>query len=138
MWRLSSRLSSASLDCLPVAELIGESGDRLLHWDLHYDNVLAGEREPWLAIDPQPLAGDPGFDLLPALDNRWDEILATGNPAKAIQHRFDLLTETLSLNRERARSWTLARVLQNTLWDIEDGNPTMDPTQSTIATTLLP
>jgi acetylornithine deacetylase/succinyl-diaminopimelate desuccinylase-like protein len=30
-----------------VAELIGEPGDRLLHWDLHYDNVLAGQREPW-------------------------------------------------------------------------------------------
>ena len=39
-----------------VAELMGEPGDRLLHWDLHYDNVLAGERDPWLAIDPEPLA----------------------------------------------------------------------------------
>lgn len=47
-----------------VAELIGEPGDRLLHWDLHYDNVLAGEREPWLAIDPEPLVSDPGFDLM--------------------------------------------------------------------------
>ncbi len=53
-----------------VAELVGEPGDRLLHWDLHYDNILAGQREPWLAIDPEPLAGDPGFDLLPALHNR--------------------------------------------------------------------
>ncbi|HEV7829090.1 MAG TPA: aminoglycoside phosphotransferase family protein [Pseudonocardiaceae bacterium] len=47
-----------------MAELIGEPGDRLLHWDLHYDNILAGQREPWLAIDPEPLAGDPGFDLV--------------------------------------------------------------------------
>jgi streptomycin 6-kinase len=29
-----------------VAELTGEPGDRLLHWDLHYDNILAGQREP--------------------------------------------------------------------------------------------
>lgn len=40
-----------------VAELVGEPGDRMLHWDLHYDNVLAAQREPWLAIDPEPLAG---------------------------------------------------------------------------------
>jgi streptomycin 6-kinase len=53
-----------------VAELVAEPGDQLLHWDLHYENVLAGEREPWLAIDPEPLAGDPGFDLWPALDSR--------------------------------------------------------------------
>jgi streptomycin 6-kinase len=121
-----------------TAEVLPEPGDRLLHWDLHYDNILAGQREPWLAIDPEPLAGDPGFDLLPALDNRWDEVLATGDPAKAIRRRFDLLTETLSLDRERARAWTLARVLQNTLWDTEDGKPTMDPAQATIATTFLP
>src|SRR5688572_13148750 len=42
-----------------VGELAGSAADRLLHWDLHYENVLAGQREPWLAIDPKPLAGDP-------------------------------------------------------------------------------
>jgi streptomycin 6-kinase len=33
-----------------VAGLVGEPGHRMLHWDLHYDNVLAAERELWLAI----------------------------------------------------------------------------------------
>ncbi|TDD88717.1 aminoglycoside phosphotransferase family protein [Actinomadura rubrisoli] len=120
-----------------VDELIGESGDRLLHWDLHYDNVLAGEREPWLAIDAEPLAGDPGFDLLPALDNRWDEVLATGDTGRAVLRRFDLLTEVLGLDRQRATGWTLGRVLQNSLWDIEDGKTALDPVQVAIATALL-
>ena len=31
----------------------------LVHGDLHYANVLAADREPWLVIDPQPLSGDP-------------------------------------------------------------------------------
>ncbi|MFH8554062.1 aminoglycoside phosphotransferase family protein [Streptomyces celluloflavus] len=120
-----------------VAELIGEPGDRLLHWDLHYDNVLAGEREPWLAIDPEPLAGDPGFELLPALDNRWDEVLATGDVARAVLRRFDLLTEVVGLDRRRAAGWTLGRVLQNALWDIEDGKTALGPAQIAIATALL-
>jgi streptomycin 6-kinase len=120
-----------------MAELIGEPGDRLLHWDLHYDNILAGQREPWLAIDPEPLAGDPGFDLLPALHNRWDEVVATGDVARAVLRRFDLLTEVLGLDRQRATGWTLSRVLQNALWDIEDGETALDPAQITIATTLL-
>ncbi|NEB81831.1 hydroxyurea phosphotransferase [Streptomyces sp. SID14478] len=96
-----------------VREVVGEPGDRLLHWDLHFENVLAGEREPWLAIDPKPLAGDPGFDLWPALDNRFaaDEVL----------WRFDAMTQVLGLDRERARAWTLGRVLQNALWDVADG-----------------
>ncbi|MFD0339845.1 aminoglycoside phosphotransferase family protein [Streptomyces sp. NPDC127117] len=120
-----------------VAELIGEPGDRLLHWDLHYDNVLAGEREPWLAIDPEPLAGDPGFDLMPAMHNRWDEVVATGDVPRAVLRRFDRLTEVLGLDRQRAIGWTLGRVLQNTLWDIEDGKSALEPSQLAIATALL-
>ena len=82
-----------------VGELAGTAGDRLLHWDLHYENVLAGEREPWLAIDPKPLAGDPGFDLLPALHNRWEEVVATGDVAGAVLRRFDIMTEVLGLEQ---------------------------------------
>ncbi|MFJ6935232.1 aminoglycoside phosphotransferase family protein [Streptomyces sp. NPDC101132] len=117
-------------DCAAaVAEVAGEPGDRLLHWDLHYDNVLAGGREPWLAIDPKPLSGDPGFELLPALVNRWD-------PA-AVRRRFDLMTEVLGLDRERARAWTLGRVLQNLLWEVEDGESCLPDRQVRVAEVLL-
>ncbi|MFI1399500.1 aminoglycoside phosphotransferase family protein [Streptomyces sp. NPDC020681] len=121
-------------DCAAaVREVAGDSGDRLLHWDLHYDNILAAHpenpREPWLAIDPKPLAGDRGFDLLPALYNRFD-------PAETLW-RFDLMTETLGLDRERARAWTLGRVLQNSLWDVEDGESGLQEEQVSIARALL-
>ncbi|GAB2870557.1 aminoglycoside phosphotransferase family protein [Streptomyces deserti] len=103
-------------DCAAaVREVVDEPGDRLLHWDLHYENVLAADRAPWLAIDPKPLAGDPGFDLLPALYNRFDP--------DEIPWRFDAMTGVLGLDRERARAWSLGRVLQNCLWEIEDGRP---------------
>ncbi|MEQ4715890.1 aminoglycoside phosphotransferase family protein [Nonomuraea sp. B19D2] len=104
-----------------VAELVSEPGDRLLHWDLHYDNVLAADREPWLSIDPKPLAGDPCFDLLPALHNRWDDVLATGDVTRAVLRRFDFMVDRLGLDPQRAAGWTLGRVLQNALWDVEDG-----------------
>ncbi len=119
-----------------VAELADEPGDRLLHWDLHYDNVLAAEREPWIAIDPEPLAGDPGFDLWPALDSRWDDVVAQGEPLRVVRRRFDLLTDTLGLDRARAAGWTLGRLLQNALWDIEDGEPRLAPSAVVIAEAL--
>ncbi|MDA3645475.1 aminoglycoside phosphotransferase family protein [Saccharopolyspora indica] len=121
-----------------VTDLLAEPGDRLLHWDLHYDNVLAGGREPWLAIDPQPLIGDPGFDLLPALDNRWEQMVATGDLPAALRRRFAILTDVLGLDRRRAVGWSLGRVLQNCLWDVEDGETRLNPVQTTIAETLLP
>ena len=119
-----------------VAELVGEPGDRLLHWDLHYDNILAGEREPWLAIDPKPLAGDPGFELMPALHNRWDDIVATGDIGRAVRNRFDLMVDVVGLDRPRAVGWTLGRVLQNCLWDIEDGETELNRVQVEIASAL--
>ncbi|WP_373306676.1 aminoglycoside phosphotransferase family protein [Streptomyces spinoverrucosus] len=106
-------------DCAAaVREVVDEPGDRLLHWDLHFENVLASDRAPWLAIDPKPLAGDPGFELWPALDNRFD--------AEEVRWRFDAMTDVMGLDRERARAWTLGRLLQNALWDIEDGRPLDD------------
>ncbi|MGW4630110.1 aminoglycoside phosphotransferase family protein [Streptomyces rubiginosohelvolus] len=119
-----------------VAELADEPGDRLLHWDLHYDNVLAAQREPWIAIDPEPLAGDPGFDLWPALDSRWDDVVAKGEPLRVVRRRFDLLTDTLGLDRARAAGWTLGRLLQNALWDIEDGEQRLAPSAVVIAEAL--
>ncbi|MFJ3926461.1 aminoglycoside phosphotransferase family protein [Streptomyces sp. NPDC090022] len=117
-------------DCAAaLAEVAGEPGDRLLHWDLHFDNVLGARREPWLAIDPKPLAGDPGFDLLPAIDNHF--------VAGDVLWRFDLMTEVLGLDRERAGAWTLGRVLQNALWDIEDGERALREEQVLVAEELL-
>ncbi|MFH9117371.1 aminoglycoside phosphotransferase family protein [Streptomyces globisporus] len=119
-----------------VAELADDPGDRLLHWDLHYDNVLAAEREPWIAIDPEPLVGDPGFDLWPALDSRWDDVVAKGGPLRVVRRRFDLLTDTLGLDRARAAGWTLGRLLQNALWDIEDGEQRLAPSAVVLAEAL--
>ncbi|MFI1566170.1 aminoglycoside phosphotransferase family protein [Streptomyces sp. NPDC020490] len=100
-------------DCAAaVREVAADPGDRLLHWDLHFDNVLAADRAPWLAIDPKPLAGDPGFELLPALWNRFD--------ADEVVWRFDAMTDVLGLDRDRARAWTLGRVLQNSVWQLEE------------------
>jgi streptomycin 6-kinase len=120
-----------------VADLVKEPGDRLLHWDLHYENVLAGAREPWLAIDPKPLAGDPGFDLLPAIWNRWEDVVASGDVRTAVQRRFDFMVDALGLDRARAVGWTLGRVLQNGLWNVEDGETAIDDIQLAIVAALV-
>ncbi|MFB7031226.1 MULTISPECIES: aminoglycoside phosphotransferase family protein [unclassified Streptomyces] len=128
--RLGPEDAAVLRDCAAaVREVAGEPGDRLLHWDLHLGNVLAAVREPWLSIDPKPLAGDPGFDLLPALVDRFDP-----DPDEVLW-RFDLLAEVVG-DRRRAVAWTLGRVLQNALWDVEDGEPSLDAEQVAVARIL--
>jgi streptomycin 6-kinase len=93
---------------------------RMIHGDLHYDNVLAGDREPWLVIDPKPVAGDPHYELAPMLWNRWDEVVASGDVRGAVRRRFHTLVDVAGLDEDRARDWVVVRELHNVLWAIED------------------
>ncbi|MEU6263537.1 hypothetical protein ABZ811_10020 [Saccharopolyspora shandongensis] len=63
--------------------------------------------------------------------------MATGDPIRVVHRRFDLLTEALGLDRERAAGWTLGRVLQNSLWDVEDGATSLAPSQVAMAQAML-
>jgi len=83
----------------------------LLHQDLHGDNVLRATREPWLVIDPKPLAGEREFSLAPII--RSSEL---GHSRTAVVHRLDTLSSCLRLDRERCRLWTFAQTLA---WSFE-------------------
>jgi streptomycin 6-kinase len=78
----------------------------LVHQDLHGDNVLRAEREPWLVIDPKPLTGEKEFSLAPII--RGYEF---GHSRADVVHRLDKLTSDLRLDRERSRLWALAQTL---------------------------
>ncbi|MDQ4008324.1 MAG: aminoglycoside phosphotransferase family protein [Actinomycetota bacterium] len=95
------------------------AGDALLHGDPHYGNVLAGTREPWLVIDPKGLAGDPEFEVAPALWNRVDELVLADDPRRAIRRRTDQLCEAAGLDRGLAYRWTVVRAVEDVLWRME-------------------
>ncbi|MDC5698307.1 aminoglycoside phosphotransferase family protein [Intrasporangium calvum] len=89
--------------------------ERLLHTDLHYGNVLAARRAPWLAIDPKPMAGDPAFEVAPALWNRADE-LGTGSQVRwSLRRRLEIICDEAGLDEGRARAWTIVREADNAL-----------------------
>ncbi|MDX6302717.1 MAG: streptomycin 6-kinase [Nocardioidaceae bacterium] len=99
-----------------------DTDSRTIHGDLHYANVLAGEREPWLVIDPKPVAGDPHYEVAPLLWNRWDEVVASGNVRDAVRRRFHAVVDAALLDEDRARDWVVVRELHNVLWTIEDAD----------------
>ncbi len=89
--------------------------ERLLHTDLHYGNVLGAYRAPWLAIDPKPMAGDPAFEVAPALWNRVEE-LGTGSQIRSsLRRRLDIICERAGIDEGRARAWTIVREADNAL-----------------------
>jgi streptomycin 6-kinase len=83
----------------------------VLHQDLHGGNVLAAQREPWLAIDPKPLAGEREFDTASFLrDRRW-ELRSDPDAGARVRRRLDLLASELGLDRDRMRGWGIAHAL---------------------------
>lgn len=106
----------------------------LIHGDLHFENVLAGDREPWLAIDPQPVSGDPHYEVDLVLFNRWDEVVAAADVREAVRHRFHTVVDVAGLDEERARDWVIVREAHNAMWAIEDGD---DPDRVTTAVAII-
>ena len=99
------RLLDAALEAL--IELPRTQGEQvLLHQDLHGDNVLAAQREPWLAIDPKPLVGEREFGVAPIVRSR-----ELGHSRRDVLYRFDRLVSELGLDRERARGWTIGQTI---------------------------
>lgn len=90
-------------------ELAPTQGELVLaHQDLHGDNVLAAQREPWLVIDPKPLAAEREFAIVPIV--RSPEL---GRSKREMLHRLDRLCDVFALDRERARGWV---IVQTAAW----------------------
>jgi streptomycin 6-kinase len=99
-------------------------GGRIIHGDLHYENVLATplhlrpDRGEWLAIDPKPMSGDPNYEIAPMLWNRYEEIL--GDVRNGLRQRFHTLLEHAGLDEDRARAWVVVRMVLNANWAVQD------------------
>lgn len=109
-WEQSGRaierqLVDTAVDALrSLSESQGEQV--LLNQDLHGDNVLAAEREPWLVIDPKPLVGEREFAVAPIVRS-----FELGSSKADVLYRLDRLTSELGLDRERARGWTIGQTM---------------------------
>jgi streptomycin 6-kinase len=89
-------LVDLALDTYRTAD---RSASWLVNQDLHSGNVLAAEREPWLVIDPKPLAGERELEASGLLRNTRD-----------VERWLDVLAD-LGLDRERCRAWGVAHNL---------------------------
>lgn len=98
--------------CSLVDDLAGSQDQAVLvNQDLQGENVLAADREPWLAIDPKPVAGERAFGLSSIV--RSSEF---GHSSVDVHRRLDRTSAELGVDRERARGWTIAQAVA---WSIE-------------------
>ncbi|GIV96749.1 MAG: kinase [Herpetosiphonaceae bacterium] len=105
------------------AELIDSMAEPvLLHGDLHHDNIMAAEREPWLALDPKGVIGEPAYEVGALLRNPIAQIASMPNLRGILARRVDQLAEELELDRDRLIGWGFAQAVLSAWWSIEDHN----------------
>lgn len=108
------------------AELLASGGDPLLlHGDLHQENIISAEREPWLAIDPKGVVGEAAYDTAALLHNPAGT-LDGPDPKGLLERRLDVLSGELGLDRARIRAWGLAQAVLAAYWSLEDGGRVWD------------
>ncbi|MFF1696824.1 aminoglycoside phosphotransferase family protein [Streptomyces sp. NPDC058257] len=95
-------------------ELLGGDAEvRLLHGTFRQSKVLAGERLPWLAVGPDPVIGEPAFDLARLVRDRVEDLIASPSGSSITRRRVKKLAESLDVDQERLRGWTLFRAVES-------------------------
>ncbi|OAH10024.1 aminoglycoside phosphotransferase family protein [Streptomyces jeddahensis] len=86
---------------------------KLLHGTFRQSKVLAGDRMPWLAVGPDPVVGECAFDLARLVRDRVEDLIASPSGAAITRRRVKRLADSLEVDLERLRGWTLFRAVES-------------------------
>lgn len=115
-------LVSAALDARESL-LAAPPEERLLHGTFRQSKVLAGVRSPWLAVGPDPVVGECAFDLARLVRDRVEDLIASPSGAATTRRRIKRLAESLEVDQERLRGWTLFRAVESGVRALRVGRP---------------
>lgn len=118
----AARAEPWAADVLPLIDAALAERDRLLadpgpapvllHGEFRHGAVLAAERSPWLAVGPDPLVGEPAYDLAWPARDRLATLAASPAAPKTAVRRIAKLAESLEVDGERLRGWAVFRAVE--------------------------
>lgn len=98
---------------------------RVLHGDIHHENILESSGRGWLAIDPQCMAGERTYDIANAFYNP-SGFLSLVEAEETISRRCAVYSKRLALDKRRILEFAFAYGCLSAAWCIEDGQSPED------------
>ena len=92
----------------------------VLHGDLHHFNILSAQRQPWLAIDPKGIIGEPAYETGAFIRNPMPDIFFAPDLSRLLDKRIRLFAEELGFDPVRIYGWATAQAVLSAWWTFED------------------
>jgi len=99
-----------------IAALGGDRTTTLLHGDLHDGNVLAADREPWLAIDPKGWRGTAAYDAFTVIAGRSEQLRPDQDLHRQLQDRIRRFAAAAGVDPDLAAACCQARATSSLLY----------------------
>ena len=92
----------------------------LLHGDIHFDNILSAQHEPFLVIDPKGVMGEIGYEIAVFLNDLagWTEHLA--NRKELLAKAVESFSQAFDITPTDLRKWSFSFAVLSAWWMMED------------------
>ena len=92
----------------------------VLHGDLHHFNILSAQRQPWLAIDPKGIVGEPAYETGAFIRNPIPYIYSAPNRLACLTGVSASLPRMLGFDPALIYGWATAQAVLSAWWTFED------------------
>jgi len=131
-WAEQLEQQVAATDDAPPARALGRARETinalgedrtttLLHGDLHDGNVLAADREPWLAIDPKGWRGTAAYDAFTVIAGRPGQLRPDQDVNRQLRDRVRRFATAAGVDADLAAACCQARATSSLLY--QQANP---------------
>jgi streptomycin 6-kinase len=118
----SEGINSVYTRAAPLAEeLINQNREiRVLHGDIHHENIRLHPQRGWLAFDPKGLVGERTFDAANTLCNPMNMPNVVENEARILR-TTDILADKMGIEQSRVLAFVYIYACLSASWYVEGG-----------------
>lgn len=94
--------------------------EKLLHGDLHHENILFDQNEGWLAIDAKGVIAESAYNAARFLQNTKLELCSYADAVRLVEESIEIISGHLKEDSERLLKYAFLDSVMAACWKAED------------------